>query len=169
VLENDPFAVHNTLDWMAEQNATEFNDTLEAIISGTFNETLLEDILEEKVRNRWGDEIFDTPADQNTHYEGGWGHYVKIGLIILKIGIIILMMLLGIRAHHRRSGCSVTIAILGAYSVVLVGMIVLDLTVKYIAGYFILILFSNYLNFLGLMVVLRNVPTSEGAKLRKDT
>ena len=169
VLEKHPVAVQETLDFMETQDPSALDDTLEAIISGDFNETILEEALEDMVSNRWGDIIFDTPADKLTDYEGGWGSYVKVGIIILKIGFIILMMLLGIRAHHRRSGCTISIAILAAYSVVLVGMIVLDLTVKFIAGYFILILFSNYLNFLGLMVILRNVPTLEGAKLRKDT
>jgi len=32
-------------------------------------------------------------------YEGGWGSYVKIGVIMLKVGFIIVMMLFGVIAH----------------------------------------------------------------------
>ena len=95
--------------------------------------------------------------------------YVKIGLVLLKIGAIIAMFCLGIRAHQKRSGCTIATFILAAYSAVLVGLIVLDLTTKYIAGYFVLILFSNYLNFLGLIVIMRNLPTREGLGLKKET
>lgn len=53
--------------------------------------------------------------------------------------------------------------------VVLVGLCILDLTTKYIALFFVLILIANYLNFIGFIFILRNVPTEEGQKLRKNT
>jgi hypothetical protein len=49
--------------------------------------------------SKWVHGVFDTPASEITDYEGGWGSYVKIGIIILKIGFIIVMMIMGIIAH----------------------------------------------------------------------
>jgi len=102
-------------------------------------------------------------------YEGGWGSYVKIGVIILKVAFIVCMMVLGVIAHQKRAGCTAATPILLSYCVVLVFMCVLDLTTKWIFLFFILIVIANYLNFIGLIMILRNVPTHEGHVLKART
>lgn len=59
--------------------------------------------------------------------------------------------------------------ILLAYSIILVALCVLDLTAKIIAAFFCLILIANFLNFAGMMAILRNVPTEEGHRLKANT
>lgn len=68
------------------------NDTI-ALLNETFPN------MTEQVFDKFGNEIYDTPADQVVDYEGGWGSYVKIGVIILKVSFIVIMMGLGVIAH----------------------------------------------------------------------
>jgi hypothetical protein len=53
--------------------------------------------------------------------------------------------------------------------VILVCLCVLDLTSKIIAAFFVLILVANGLNFAGMIAIMRNVPTIEGRRLKKNT
>lgn len=46
---------------------------------------------------------------------------------------------------------------------------VMDLTVKLIPVFFILILAANYFNFLGFWLMLRTIPAVKGRSLRKRT
>jgi len=55
------------------------------------------------------------------------------------------------------------------YCVVLVGMVILDLTIKWIFLFFICIFVANYLNFIGLLMILRNILTHEGHVLKAKT
>eukprot|EP00354_Favella_ehrenbergii_P000905 CAMPEP_0170466066 /NCGR_PEP_ID=MMETSP0123-20130129/10175_1 /TAXON_ID=182087 /ORGANISM="Favella ehrenbergii, Strain Fehren 1" /LENGTH=305 /DNA_ID=CAMNT_0010732121 /DNA_START=194 /DNA_END=1111 /DNA_ORIENTATION=+ len=50
----------------------------------------------------------------------------------------------------------------GFYILALIGLIVLDMTTKFIAGYFLLILACNYFNFLGFYKILTNLPGKPG-------
>jgi len=144
-------------------------ETAAANVTKALNSTDVSASFGEKILNNFDDIIMDTPADAINDYKPGWGSYLKISLIILKVGAIVAMMLMGIYAHQRRSGCTISTFILLGYIIVLVGMCVSDLTTKFIAVFYGMILFANYLNFLGLLVILRNVPTHEGEKLKKQT
>jgi len=139
------------------------NATARAVAANT-NQTEVE-----KIFSGFGDVIMDTPAEAIADYKPGWGSYLKISLIILKVGAIVLMMALGICAHVKRSGCTISSFILAGYITILIGMCVSDFTTKYIAIFYGMILVANYLNFLGLVVILRNVPTNEGHKLKQST
>lgn len=55
--------------------------------------------------------------------------------------------------------------LLVAYIFCLIGLIVLDMTQKIIAGFFIIILACNYLNFLGFYKILDTLPGLPGKKL----
>jgi len=45
----------------------------------------------------------------------------------------------------------------------------MDLTVKIIPAFFVLILLANYFNFIGFHYILKNLPTSQGRALRRKT
>lgn len=55
------------------------------------------------------------------------------------------------------------------YCVILVCLCVLDLTMKIIAAFFVLILVANGLNFAGMIAIMRNIPTPEGHRLKAAT
>jgi len=75
--------------------------TAGAGLNVTLNETMqyVKDNVPAEEFSKWGHKIFDTPAEDIVDYEGGWGSYVKIGVIILKVGFIVVMMIMGIIAH----------------------------------------------------------------------
>ena len=51
----------------------------------------------------------------------------------------------------------------------LFGLLTMDLTVKIIPVFFILVLLANYFNFVGFFYILRTLPCMEGRKLRRRT
>lgn len=53
--------------------------------------------------------------------------------------------------------------------VVLLGLLAFEFGTEYIAGFWIMILASNYLNFIGFTMLLRHLPTPERHVLRKKT
>ena len=79
------------------------------------------------------------------------------------------MMALGMRAHYRRGGCGLPGIILILYITILWVLLVLDLTTKWIAGFFLMTFLANFLNYFGLVVIWRNLPTTEGEALRQRT
>jgi len=55
------------------------------------------------------------------------------------------------------------------YILALAGLITLDLTTKYIAGYWLLILCTNYFSFLGFYKILTNMPGRPGEMVKERT
>lgn len=56
-----------------------------------------------------------------------------------------------------------------SFVVILVALIAFDLGTKYIAGFYILVFLSNYINFLGLNYLVRKLRSPERKILRKKT
>jgi hypothetical protein len=53
--------------------------------------------------------------------------------------------------------------------IILIALIAFDLGTKYIAGFYILVFFSNFINFLGFNYLVRKLRTPERKLLRKRT
>lgn len=51
----------------------------------------------------------------------------------------------------------------------MVCVLIFETTTKYIFGFFLLIFFSNYFNFLGFNYLIRNLDTDDAASLKKRT
>ena len=55
------------------------------------------------------------------------------------------------------------------FIIILIALICFDLGTKYIAGFYILVFFSNFINFLGLNYLVRNLKSPERKLLRRKT
>lgn len=55
------------------------------------------------------------------------------------------------------------------YIIVLLGLLAFEFGTEYIAGFWIMILVSNYINFMGFTMLLRHLPTPERHVLRRKT
>lgn len=74
-----------------------------------------------------------------------------------------------IKWYKKQRGCSIVIGFLVANIIILILMLIQDLTKKVIGGIWLLCTGANYINFLGMMYLLRNLKTNEGEALKKRT
>ena len=90
--------------------------------------------------------------------------------IVGKIAIVVLMMVVAIFMYVTKyKKCTMIPVMLFCYILCLIMLIALDMTSKYIAGFFLLIYMSNYFNFLGFYKILDNLPGAPGVALRQKT
>lgn len=83
--------------------------------------------------------------------------------IVGKIAIVMIMMAIAICMYRNKyKKWTMVPFIFAFYILALGGLIALDLTTKYIAGYWILILASNYFTFLGFYKILTAMPGKPG-------
>ena len=77
--------------------------------------------------------------------------------------ITVFFMCMGMYAYLKSNKSkSMAIPILAAYSMVIIGICVLDYTSKPIWVFFALIMVANFLTMYGLVEILKSVPTEEG-------
>ena len=115
-------------------------------------------------------EVFTEEELEEETAEGGWGHWVKIFFITLKVAYVCVLLGYGMRAHTRKRGCGIPQMILAFYIFCLVVLLWLDtIGPKLIAAFFMITFFANYMNFWSLMYLVRNVETTEGVALRRRT
>ena len=99
-----------------------------------------------------------------------WVHWMKIIFIVGKIMIVVVMMAIASCVYYSKfKKCTMIPILLTFYSICLVLLIVLDMYKKLIAGFFILIFFSNYFNFVGFYKILDHLPGQAGIQLRDKT
>jgi len=100
----------------------------------------------------------------------GWFHYLKLCMVVLKVGLICTMMTTGIVKRRLKHGKfdSVT-ALFISYIVILLGLCAFEFGTAYIFAFFILFAAANFLNFVAFMVMLRHLKTPERHIMRKHT
>lgn len=97
-------------------------------------------------------------------------HYCKLIFVFGKIIVVSYMLILAILARLRKMGRYDQISIMMTVNIILLcAVIAFDLGTKYIAGFYILVFFSNFINFLGFNYLVRKLRTPERKLLRKRT
>lgn len=97
-------------------------------------------------------------------------HYCKLVFIFGKIVVTVYMLLLAILARLRKFGQYEQISIQMTVNIILLcAVMAFDLGTKYIFGFYLLVFFSNFINFLGLNYLVRKLRTPERKLLRKRT
>ena len=100
----------------------------------------------------------------------GWFHYLKLCLVVAKIGLISAMMMTGIVKRRLKTGkFDAVTALFRTYIIVLLGLLAFEFGKAYIFAFFILFAAANFLNFVGFMVMLRHLKTPERHDMRKHT
>lgn len=85
-------------------------------------------------------------------------HWIKLVFVFGKIVVISYMLANGIRARYGKFGKFDEISkLMAAFILILIALITFDLTKKYIAGFYFLVLASNFINFLCLSHILRKL------------
>lgn len=127
------------------------------------------------------DDSIQVPHDERVHAnedelaaaeecENHWFHTLKVIGIVGKIAIVMVMMMIAICMYRTKYNKWTMVPYLfGVYILVLGGLIALDMTTKYIAGYWIMILVSNYCSFLGFYKILTNMPGRPGEVVQERT
>ena len=96
---------------------------------------------------------------EEVHEEGGIGHIVKTTFIVCKITIVSTFLICAMYRYIKKyKQCTFVAFLLGIYVVMLSVLMVMDLTVKIIPVFFVLILLANYFNFIGFWYILRTLP-----------
>jgi hypothetical protein len=99
-----------------------------------------------------------------------WIHYVKLVFVLGKVVLINYMLIQAILARLRKHGQYDQISIMMAANIIILcALIAFDLGTKYIAGFYILVFFANFINFLGFNYLVRKLRTPERKLLRKRT
>jgi len=94
----------------------------------------------------------------------------KLVFVFGKVIVICAMLLIAIIARLRKFGKHDQLTItFGCLIIVLVSLIAFDLGTKYIAGFYLLVFFSNFINFLALNYLVRRLKTPERKLLRRKT
>lgn len=75
-------------------------------------------------------------------------------------------ILVRLRTHGKHDQITIMMA---CNIIILIALIAFDLGTKYIAGFYILVFFSNFINFLGFNYLVRKLKTPERKLLRKRT
>ncbi len=97
-------------------------------------------------------------------------HYCKLVFVFGKIIVVSYMLILAILARLRKFGHHDQITIMMTVNIILLcAVIAFDLGTKYIAGFYLLVFFSNFINFLGFNYLVRKLRTPERKLLRKRT
>ena len=90
--------------------------------------------------------------------------------IVAKIGIVVFMLASAVCMYHAKyKKCTMIPIMLIIYIVVLLTLIALDLTSKYIVGFFLMIYMSNLFNFIGFYKILQNLPGAPGLRIMERT
>lgn len=85
-------------------------------------------------------------------------HWIKLVFVFGKIVVICYMLANGIRARYSKFGKFDEISrLMAVFILILIALIAFDLTKKYIAGFYFLVLASNFINFLCLSHILRKL------------
>jgi len=112
----------------------------------------------------------DAELDAAEEQEKHWMHIVKVVFIVGKIGFVAFMMAFAAKMYYSKyRKCTMIPIMLCFYIICLIILIALDMTRKYIAGFFVLIFLSNYFNFLGFYKILDSLPGAPGVALRQKT
>jgi len=114
-------------------------------------------------------EASDAEIAATTETEGGWVHYAQLTLIIVKVLVVSALLLIALTKWRRKHGCGVVTYFLGLNVFIMVALLIQDLTIKLIPTFWFLCMAANYINFLGLMYLLRNLKTREGESLKART
>lgn len=97
-------------------------------------------------------------------------HWFKLIFVFGKVIVICLMMIAAIRARLRKNGKHDQLTYMFiAFIIILMSLIAFDLGTKYIWGFYLLVFFSNYINFLGLNYLVRKLNSPERKILRRRT
>ena len=97
-------------------------------------------------------------------------HYAKLIFVFGKIVVVCYMLICAILARLRKMGRYDQISIMMTVNIIILcAVIAFDLGTKYIAGFYILVFFSNFINFLGFNYLVRKLRTPERKLLRKRT
>jgi hypothetical protein len=117
----------------------------------------------------------DDDVDSDIHIddtvEGGWGHYVKLVVIGLKVIWLIYSCTRAMLAYKRKDGtmCNIPAMIFAVCILCKITLLTMDIIgAKYIAGFFMGTFFVNYLNFIGLMYILRNLDSKSKVEVTQD-
>ena len=95
---------------------------------------------------------------------------MKVIFIVGKIAIVVVMMTIASCVYYSKfKKCTMIPILLTFYSICLILLIVLDMYKKLIAGFFLLIFFSNYFNFVGFYKILQNLPGQGGEMIKART
>jgi hypothetical protein len=93
-----------------------------------------------------------------------------MALIFAKICFIILLITCAIKTKRSKNRqYDLAFFMLVVDILVLIGLVVFELGVKYIAVFFAMIFIANYINFLGFNILVRNLNTPEGKELKNRT
>ena len=85
-----------------------------------------------------------------------WGHILKLVFIIAKISLIVgYLMIATFKYYKRERRLGFVTGLLTCTSIILLIILFLDLTTKWIWGFFICCLGVNYINFIGLTHIWR--------------
>lgn len=97
-------------------------------------------------------------------------HIVKVVCIVGKIAIVVGMLLLATYMYTAKyKKCTMIPVMLVAYCLILITLIGLDMTNKYIAGFFLMVYMSNLFNFIGFYKILDHLPGAPGKQVREST
>lgn len=96
-----------------------------------------------------GTDVSTVEAD-STEYHKGWFHTIKLIVLILKVVIVSYLTMKAMHLRHKKYLKVDTVQFLLVGNVaILIGVLIFDLTKKYILAFFLLIYLANYINFLG--------------------
>jgi hypothetical protein len=99
-----------------------------------------------------------------------WLHYLKLLLILVQVLIIGYMLVEAILARLRKYGKHDQLTIMfGCFIIILAALIAFEVGRMYVAGFYILVFFSNFINFLGMSLLVRKLKTPERKLLRRKT
>lgn len=100
-----------------------------------------------------------------------WLQYLKLLLILVQVLIVGWMLTDAILARLRKFGgrYDQPTIMFGALIIILIAIIAFDIGTKYIAGFYILVFLSNFINFLGMSYLVRKLKTPERKLLRRKT
>mmetsp|Transcript_40138 Transcript_40138/g.52593 ORF Transcript_40138/g.52593 Transcript_40138/m.52593 type:complete len:212 (-) Transcript_40138:114-749(-) len=97
-------------------------------------------------------------------------HIIKTSFIVAKISLVTLFLTCAAIKYHRRyKSCNYQTVILSIYVLMLLTLLAMDLSMKIIPVFFVLVLGANYFNFIGFWLMVRNLPKIKGRSLRRRT
>lgn len=108
--------------------------------------------------------------ERNAEIEGSWVNVLKMVFICSKIALIASLLTLAIILRIKKKGTFDGASFMIFVDIcIMIGLIFFEFGQKFIFAFFIMILVSNYVNFMCFTLMLRNLPTPEGKFLKDKT
>lgn len=90
--------------------------------------------------------------------------------VVFKCSLLSIFFILAIRARYKKLGHFDFVSFMFCVNIiVLIGLLSFEFGIHYIYAYLLMIFAANYVNFIGFNMLVRRLPTPEGAMLRRKT